>query len=113
MAAKHLLLIQELSDGVFLSEDREDFGVHVEDVGLTLLCRSPSGSLDGHLRATSARERFHQPGYPDLTCLPARNPLQVQTPLGRRGHLHRHCGGQQAEARQHLQHPGAGLEAQS
>ena len=80
MAAKHLLLIQELSDGVFLSEEREDFGVHVEDVGLILLVALFLEASMATLRATSAWKRFHQPRYPDLTRLPARNLLQVQTP---------------------------------
>ena len=73
-------LFRKLSDGVFLGEEREDFGVHVEDVGLTLLVTLfPEASM-ATLRATSAQKRFHQPRYPDLIRLPARNLLQVQTP---------------------------------
>ena len=59
----------------------EDLGVHVEGVGLTLLVDSLPGSLDGLLEINQRSEgRFHQPRYPDLICLPARNLLQIQTP---------------------------------
>ena len=74
-------LFRKLSDGVFLGEEREDFGVHVEDVGHNLLVDSLPGSLNGLLEINQRSEgRFHQPRYPDLICLPARNLLQVQTP---------------------------------
>ena len=73
-------LVRKLSDGVFLSEEREDFGVHVEDVGLTLLVALFLEASMAALRTTSAGKKFHQPRYPDLICLPARNLLQVQTP---------------------------------
>ena len=70
---------------------------------LTLFLEASMASL----RSTSAEKRIHQPGYPGLTCLPAQNLLQLQTPLlGRRGYQPQR-GGQLAEAQQHLRHPGA------
>ena len=50
------MLFRKLSDGVFLGEEREDFRVHVEDVGHNLLVTLLlEASTMATLRATRAR----------------------------------------------------------
>ena len=105
---KHLL---ELSGQFLMASSSVKRG---KTLGFTLrVLASPSlltlflEALMASLRSTSAEKRIHQPGYPELTCLLARNLLQLQTPSpGCHGH-HPQRGGRLAEARQHLRHPGA------
>ena len=80
MAAKHLLLIQELSDGVFLSEEREDFGVHIEDVGLTLLVALLLVSLDGHLESNQRSGEISPTQIPRLNSFTSSEPATGPDP---------------------------------
>ena len=70
-------------DGVFLGEEREDLGVHVEDVGPILLCRSLPGSLDSLLESNQRAEEVPPTRIPRLDLFTSSEPATAPDPLVR------------------------------